>query len=182
MKKIFFFFFLFISLYAWSADPFEVYPSHWWIGMKTKQIQIMVRSKDPNLNMYVDKIVLRSSSSDLKILKIHRVENRHYLIFDALISATAKSQTFTISFGGIIPGEWQKFQFQLKERSKDNGKARVKGVTSEDFVYLLMPDRFSNGDPTNDAFDDMRDKEADRNNKYARHGGDAKGIENHLTI
>jgi hypothetical protein len=77
MKKIFFFFLFFISISAWSADPFEVYPSHWWVGMKTKQIQIVVRSTDPNLNMYVDKIVVRSSSSDLKILKIHPVENRH---------------------------------------------------------------------------------------------------------
>ena len=113
--------------------------------MKTKQIQIVVRSTDSNLNMYVDKIVVRSSSPDLKILKIHRVENRHYLIFDALLSASAKPQTVSISFGGIIAREWKEFQFQLKDRSKDNGKTRVKGVTSEDFVYLLMPDRFSNG-------------------------------------
>ncbi len=180
MKKITFFFLLFISIYAWSADPFEVYPSHWWVGMKTKQIQLIIRSTDSNLNMYVDKIVVKSSSPDLKILKIHPVENRHYLIFDALISATAKPQTVTISFGGVIAGEWQKFQFQLKERDKENGKSRIKGVTSEDFVYLLMPDRFSNGDPTNDAFNDLRDKEADRNNKYARHGGDIQGIINHF--
>lgn len=180
MKKILFFFFLFISLYAWSTDPFEVYPSHWWVGMKTKQIQVIVKSTDPNLNMYVDKIVVRSSSPDLKILKIHKVENRHYLIFDALISATAKPQTVTISVGGIIAGEWRKFQFQLKERNKEDGRSRVKGVTSEDFVYLLMPDRFSNGDASNDAFSDMRDKEADRNNKYARHGGDIKGIIKHF--
>ena len=38
----------------------------------------------------------------------------------------------------------------------------------------------ANGDPSNDAFRDLRDKEADRNNKYARHGGDWKGIENHF--
>jgi hypothetical protein len=44
------------------------------------------------------------------------------LIFDALISATAKTQTVTISFGGIIAGEWKKFQFQLKKGAKRMAK------------------------------------------------------------
>lgn len=180
MKKLILILFVAVSLNGFCNDNYDVYPTHWWVGMKTNQIQIVVRSKDPDINAYVDKIVVRSSSSDFKILKIHKVENRHYLIFDALISPRAKPQVITISFGGVIRSQWQKFLFELKLRNKENGKSRVQGVTSDDFVYLLMPDRFSNGDVSNDAFDDLRDKEANRSDKYARHGGDIKGIINHL--
>jgi glycosidase len=70
--------------------------------------------------------------------------------------------------------------YELKSRSKENGKSRVQGITSKDLVYLMMPDRFANGDPSNDAFDTYRDKTADRTNKFARHGGDLKGVEDHL--
>jgi glycosidase len=48
------------------------------------------------------------------------------------------------------------------------------------FIYLLMPDRFSNGDPSNDIVEEYRDKTSDRNNKFSRHGGDFKGIQNQL--
>ncbi len=68
----------------------------------------------------------------------------------------------------------------LKPVVQQNGKTRVQGVTAEDFIYLLMPDRFSNGDPSNDFFDDMRDPAHDRNNPFDRHGGDLQGVQNHL--
>ena len=56
----------------------------------------------------------------------------------------------------------------------------AQGVTSKDFIYLVMPDRFSNGDASNDRFMDMRDTFLDRSNPLLRHGGDIKGITNHL--
>ncbi len=49
-----------------------------------------------------------------------------------------------------------------------------------DFIYLIMPDRFSNGDPNNDHYANMRDTVVDRANPLARHGGDLQGIINHL--
>ena len=71
--------------------------------------------------------------------------------------------------------------YELRTRHKENGKTRVQGVTSKDFTYLLMPDRFANGDPSNDAVPETyKDKSADRNNKFARHGGDLKGIQDKL--
>jgi len=53
-------------------------------------------------------------------------------------------------------------------------------VTSKDFIYLIMPDRFSNGDTSNDRITGMRDQSLDRDSVYARHGGDLLGIKNHL--
>ncbi|MES2881795.1 MAG: alpha-amylase family glycosyl hydrolase, partial [Bacteroidota bacterium] len=84
------------------------------------------------------------------------------------------------SFGGIIRNEWTSFDYELKPRSTQNGKTRIKGITSEDFIYLIMPDRFSNGDATNDKVAGMRDQSLNRDTIFDRHGGDLKGIQNKL--
>ena len=60
------------------------------------------------------------------------------------------------------------------------GKTWARGINSADFIYLRMPDRFSNGDPNNDHYANMRDTVADRKNPLARHGGDLQGEINHL--
>ncbi|NOT51445.1 MAG: alpha-amylase [Chitinophagaceae bacterium] len=180
MKKKLLAFCLLVSINVFATDGINVYPANWWVGMKTNKIQLIFHSNDPNINLYVDKIVAKSSSADLRILKINQVENRRYLILDVEIGVKAKPQTVTISFGGIIASEWQKVKFELKARSNQNGKTRVLGVTAKDFIYLMMPDRFSNGDPSNDVINEYRDRVSDRKDKFSRHGGDFKGILNHL--
>ena len=159
------------------AQSLQVYPTHWWVGMKNRKLQLLIRSTE---NITSNKLSFRSSSADVKVVKIHTPENGHYLIADLEIAAAAKPQHIKFSFGGVIASDWKSFSYQLKGRNTGNGNTRVQGVTSKDFVYLLIPDRFSNGDPSNDKFDDLRDKESDRNNPFLRHGGDLQGIINHL--
>jgi glycosidase len=65
--------------------------------------------------------------------------------------------------------------FELRVRDK-----KPQTVNSKDFIYLILPDRFANGDPSNDKFEDMADKVSDRKNPFARHGGDLKGVTQHL--
>jgi len=57
---------------------------------------------------------------------------------------------------------------------------KAQGFTSEDVLYLIMPDRFANGNPSNDVVKGMREEKVDRANPSARHGGDIQGIRNHL--
>ena len=154
-----------------------VYPTHWWTGMKNSKLQLMIHS---DKNIAVDKLVFQSSSPDVKVIKVNKVENRHYLFVDLEIARNAKPQTVKFSFGGIVAGEWTHLNYELKARSNENGKTRVKGVTSADFVYLLIPDRFANGDPSNDVIASYREQANDRRNKFTRHGGDFKGITDHL--
>lgn len=181
MKKIFFFT-LFTSLvsFSYAQNNLKVYPAHWWVGMKKDKVQLMIHEEAPDVILAVDKLVVKSSSSDLKIIKVNKVENRRYLFLDVSIASNAKPQTVTISFGGIISSEWRKLSFELKPRRTGNGTAFAQGVTSSDFIYLLMPDRFSNGDPANDSFSDMRDPVSNRNSPFDRHGGDLQGVINHL--
>lgn len=177
MKRILFSFFLFTSFIAYATDGIHVYPTHWFTGMKDNKLQLIIHA---DKDIAVDKLVFRSSSTDVKVIKVNRVENRHYIIADLEIAKNAKPQKLTFSFGGIIAGEWNKVDYELKARSNSNGKTRVQGVNSADFIYLLMPDRFSNGDKTNDIVPGYRDNQCDRNDKFSRHGGDFNGIINHL--
>src|SRR5947207_5647196 len=111
MKKIFyiFIFSFLLFLLSLSKDSFsqnvQVYPSHWWVGMKWNKVQLMVHETRLDFILAVDELVVKSSSADLKIIKVNKVENRHYLFLDILISPNAKPQTVIISLGGITLNE-----------------------------------------------------------------------------
>ena len=177
MRGFLFLVFLFSIKISGAQEKIEVYPTYWWVGMKWNMVQLMVHETDPNFIINVD---VKSSSPDLKIVKVNKVENKRYLFLDVIISQTAKPQIVTISLGGIILSEWRTIRFELKPRRPGNGTAFATGIRQEDFVYLLLPDRFANGDPSNDAFPDMLDKQSDNNNPFLRHGGDIQGVINHL--
>ena len=177
-KKVFLSIFIVIVFTRLSAqNDLKVYPTHWWVGMKNTKLQLLIRSSE---NITSDKLAFQSSSAEVKVISIHKPENRHYLIVDLEIAASAKPQQVKFSFGGIVKNEWRSFTYQLKPRNPGNGTTRAQGVTSKDFVYLLLPDRFSNGDPSNDKFSNLADSTVDRNNPFLRHGGDLQGIINHL--
>ena len=177
MKRFVIIIFIFSGITLFAQNAISVYPTHWWVGMKNPKLQLLIRSME---NVTSDKLSFQSSSPDVKVIRIHKPENRHYLIVDLEIAPSAKPQQIKFSFGGIVRNDWKSFSYQLKSRSPGNGSTRTQGVTSKDFVYLLLPDRFSNGDGANDKFDDLRDKESDRNSPFLRHGGDLQGIINHL--
>lgn len=174
MKKIFFFLLIVFVNTANATDMFGVYPTHWWVGMKNPKLQIILHGE--NIKQF-SKVSI--TYPGIRIDKTTKLESNNYLIVDITITASAKPGRFKIILsGGGLPAE--DIRYELKPRSKENGKTRVKGVTSEDLIYLIMPDRFSNGDPSNDFFTDMRDAAHDRNNPFDRHGGDLRGVQNHL--
>jgi len=174
MKKILILLFICISFHAFSIDFYGVYPSHWWTGMKNSKLQLILHGENAAL---FTKVTINYSG--VKVDKITKLESKNYIIADLTISSTAKPGKFKIILsGGGLPNE--DVNYELKAKSNQNGISRVKGVTSEDLIYLIMPDRFSNDDPSNDFFEDMRDKAHDRNNPFDRHGGDLLGVQNHL--
>jgi glycosidase len=172
-------YFLFCIFHFSFSQKVEVYPSNWWAGMKWNKVQLMVHY--PNIGntkrFAVPKI-------GVKVLKINVVENKNYLFFDLLIEPTAKLGKYNFTLEWIsddeIPNPRISFDFELKPRRIGNGTSYAQGVTSKDFVYLLMPDRFSNGDPSNDKIPGMRDQSLNRDDVTARHGGDLQGVINHL--
>ncbi len=160
-----------------AAQNVNVYPMHWWTGMKWNKVQLMVHGEKiadhfPMIKMGPEGVKL---ATGVRMLKINRVENPNYIFLDMVIDASAKPGKFSFPFLKDI-----KLEYELKPRRKGNGTAFAQGVTSKDFIYLILPDRFSNGDPTNDQVPGMRDQSLNRDTVFNRHGGDLKGIQNHL--
>lgn len=154
-----------------------VYPTHWWTGMKMNKLQLIVYKKE---GLSTSKTAVVSNSKDILIKKVHKPENNHYLFIDIEIPQNAKPGVKNIRIANPALNESYTINYELKARRKGNGSTYARGVTSADFVYLLMPDRFANGEPANDSFKDMRDAASDRSNPFDRHGGDLQGVINHL--
>ncbi len=174
MKKLLIAFLLFAGIAVKASDSLNVYPTNWWAGMKHNKVQLLIYSTGDGLS---NKQV-RISYPGITINNIHKFKNGKYLAVDLTITSSAKPGTVNIQF--LEDGRNSTVKWPLKARRKGNGTSYAQGVTSADFIYLLMPDRFSNGDTTNDRFTDMRDTAHDRNNPFLRHGGDLEGIISHL--
>lgn len=157
-----------------TAQDIQVYPSNWFTGMQWNKVQLIVKSRHEGFNKEKPGI----QYPGVQLLKVHQLENSKYQVLDLAISPAAKPGTITISFGD--GSHKQTVQWPLKARREGRSKTFAQGVTSKDFVYLLMPDRFSNGDPKNDRFADMRDTSCDRSQLLMRHGGDMQGVTKHL--
>jgi glycosidase len=149
----------------------RVEPMNWWVGMKNPKLQLIVHG-----NKIAERNV-KLSYPGVKLIKVNKVENPNYLFLDLEISPSAKPGVFNILFAKAGTGNLQ-YRYELKQR--DHSPNRAQGVTSKDLIYLLMPDRFSNGDPKNDSIVGMREQGINRNNTVRRHGGDIQGIINHL--
>ena len=120
--------------------------------MKWNKVQLLIRGKDDGFNN--EKV--RINYSGISVTNIHHFENGKYLAVDITIAPSAKPGTVNIEFSNN--GKTNTVTWELKPRRKGNGTLYAQGVTSSDFIYLLMPDRFSNGDSSNDRIAGMRDQ------------------------
>lgn len=152
---------------AWSQIKVE--PANWWVGMKSPEVQIMLHDKDiANLTPTVD-------TKGVSIKDITRTDNPNYLFVTLSIGSRAKAGNVTITLSG--DGKETTIEYPLLTR-RDGSSLRT-GFSSDDAIYLVMPDRFANANPTNDTVEGMKEK-CDRNEPYGRHGGDIEGVINHL--
>jgi neopullulanase len=169
------------SLRAQSPGITRVEPTHWWTGMKEPRLQVLLYGKD----LAGSNVVI--TQPGVRLEKVHTVENPNYLFVDLTIGPDARPGTFPIVLTKEVPvrrGRQSSLRkvstsltYELKARTSD---PKAQGVDQSDLIYLVLPDRFANGDPTNDRFADMADPKADRANPFLRHGGDLQGIINHM--
>jgi glycosidase len=162
---VFVFFAFAKALTAQTIERME--PPYWWVGMEHSQVEVMLYGKNIADKGRVD--------SNLEIIKIRKAENPNYL-FVTLETSGREAGLYTIIVNDGSPEGIYK-DFELKTRL-DNSKLR-KGFDSSDAIYLIMPDRFANGDSSNDNVDGMPDK-VNRANAGGRHGGDIQGVIDHL--
>lgn len=167
---------LIVFLFSWGGgqnaramEIKKVAPSFWWAGMKNPELQILLYGEDLALSD------VSVSGEGIYLKEAVRQDNPNYLLLYLDLSE-AKAQTFQI----LLKNGKKKLQVPYELKSRMQRGEDVKGFTSEDVLYLIMPDRFANGNPENDVVDEMREKKVDRTDSFARHGGDIQGISNHL--
>lgn len=148
----------------------RVEPSNWWVGMERSEIQVLLYGEA------LGHLEARVASEGVRVLRTVRVENDAYLFVYLGIDEAAASGPVEIS---LWEGERQvvSVPFRLEERAE--GSAEREGFDASDVIYLIMPDRFANGDSGNDEVSGMGDA-PDRSDPYGRHGGDLAGLTAHL--
>lgn len=169
MKKYILIFRLLVWVSVSNAQPATIYPTHWWTNMKWNNVQLLLRGNNLGLTK---KITV--TYPGVKLNRVHRFSNNSYLALDLSIAPTAKAGTLKI----LLDGKTE--SWPIYARRNGNGTTYANGATSEDLMYLIMPDRFSNGDTHNDRIAGMKDQTLRRDTVFNRHGGDLKGVQNHL--
>lgn len=148
----------------------RIEPPEWWIGFQDPQVQLLIYAKDAGKTQFI------SDYPGLEVVKQEKAESPNYLFVTVKIDPAAKpgKMNFLLKEGkkkvAVLP-------FELHEKNREAG--RNARYNASDIIYLLMPDRFSNGEPGNDSIPGMLEK-CDRSNPDGRHGGDLQGIMNHL--
>ncbi len=166
MKKLILLFLITISVSV-SAQIDKVEPPFWYENMTNNQVQVMFYGKNIAQNTV-------TVSNGVVITQIQKTENPNYVFVTIdLKNVSAQDLIFTFKNGKKSFNH----SYAIKKR-KENSRYR-KSFDASDMMYLIMPDRFANGNEKNDSDSNLQEK-ANRNNPGGRHGGDIQGIINNL--
>ena len=147
----------------------RVEPLSWWTGMKMP-LQLLVQGEGiSEYNVTIE------GGKGVSVEKINKADSPNYLFVDVKVASNAQPGTYYIVFSK----DGQSFKYPYEIAARREGSAERTSFTTADMIYLIMPDRFANGDPSNDSVDGMPDKVA-RDLPFGRHGGDIQGIIDHL--
>ncbi len=189
MKNVFYllcYFLISTSLIAQSSTIQQVCPPHWWAGMKNENLQLLVYGEN------IGKSEVKTDYEGIQV-STQTVENPNYLFLDLVIGQTTNPGKIPFQFDG--PNGKFTYEYELKERKpkwrktsslstpfkKINERQKLqRTINPSDFIYLIMPDRFSNGNEVNDKVEGMNEQSLNRKEMYDRHGGDLRGIINNL--
>ena len=170
MKSRILLFAIFFGLVLSSQSQVRVEPPSWWTGMKCQQLQLMVHAE----NISETKVVFNYPGVSLESVVLP--ESPNYMFINLKLAKETQPGHFAIEFkkGKKVVAT---YNYILNQR--ENDPALFQGFDNSDVIYLLMPDRFANSDPSNDDVDGMLEK-SNRAEPLGRHGGDIKGITDHL--
>ncbi len=143
-------------------------PPNWWVGLPDSRLQLLIHDQG------IAHSRVKISDPRIKLLQIDSLPHPDYLSIWLDLKNIKSPGLFKIQL--LKNKRIRSYDYQLLART---GKPR-QGLQGSDLVYLIMPDRFSNGDPSNDRVEGMQQTKVQRNEMYERHGGDLEGIIRHL--
>jgi len=178
MRKIALFLFSLLAVVTMTAakstkpQVTTVDPPYWWTGMANDTLQIMVAGPD------IRDAELKIDYPGVELLDVARLDGPNYQFIYLLIGKDTKPGTMELTF--TSGKKSLKVPYQLKERDRTG---EIRPFDASDVLYLIMPDRFSDGNPANNSDRQpglTQNATVDRNDPNARHGGDIHGMRNHL--
>lgn len=153
------------NLQAMTGDIERIDPPFWFSGMKNEQLDLL---------LYGEQLSTKQSSIHVEgcaqLLRIIACENENYLILQLNVGACTSGFSIGMGKGEMIT-------YEMRPKPLANA---MKYVDSADVMYLLMPDRFANGNIENDEINSMHQPGIDRSEPLERHGGDLSGVTQHL--
>lgn len=147
----------------------RINPPNWWIGMEDPVVELLIYDRDiANYRAHID-------YPGLTLLESIKMESPNYQALRIRIDEDAKPGKVEIQFTKPDAEQYSRtMDWGLMNRTGHHKD--IQGLHPGDVIYLIMPDRFANGDYSNDSFDDMNQQGIDRRRIYSRHGGDIQGI------
>ena len=146
----------------------RIEPPNWWIGMKNHSLEIMVHGK----NIGETQVVMQPYAG-VRLLETVHPQNKNYVFLQLDIQPDTQPGSLNFTFIGSNKKIIATVSYPLK--AKQQTTHRIQGFGPQDLIYLIMPDRFANGNPALDNVAGMREK-VDRAAPFGRHGGDIDGI------
>jgi glycosidase len=162
---------LLMSMNMVHAQIERIDPPNWWTGFRETSLQLMV--KGTGIVHYTPAV----EGGGVKLKSFHKADSPNYLFLDLEIPIGTPSGQVLLTFRKEGKPEIS-FSYSLLKRERD--PLDYAGFSSKDVIYLITPDRFANGDPSNDIIPGLKEKKIDRKDDYARHGGDIRGMIDHL--
>ncbi|GAB5556243.1 MAG: glycoside hydrolase family 13 protein [Schleiferiaceae bacterium] len=151
-----------------QAQIQRVDPPNWFSGYTTGEVTLLVFSDQPVSNV-------TSMEPMVEVVDVRSAENYLYTFVTLTIDSTFSGKA-TLDFLWDDDSH-QSFPYPIRPVIK---REPVPSLSQKDLMYLITPDRFANGDPGNDSIAGMLEKSPNRADDYGRHGGDIKGIIDHL--
>ena len=153
-----------------AYDLRHVEPAFWWVGMKNPSLQVMVHGER------IAELQPELSHPGVRLARSVRTDNPNYLFLELEIAADTRPGELELRF---LRGTEVVLRSPYRLLARQPGSAERRGFNRQDSIYLIVPDRFANGNPANDAVAEMEEK-PNRANPGGRHGGDLAGIARHL--
>ncbi len=168
MSSIFFAFSLSAQAKDYAIKHLE--PASWWVGMQDKNLQLLVHGED------ISELTASITYPGVTLKDIVKVSNKNYLFINLSIAPETIAGNLNIRFS---QGDKTVLSVAYPLQARSANSAQRRGFSPADVIYLIVPDRFANGDTKNDSIDSLKDK-AKRTNPSGRHGGDISGMSEHL--
>jgi glycosidase len=157
---------------AQAPQVSKVEPPSWWAGHTVNPVRLLIRGT----NLRGARVTTEPRAPlQLSAEKVNDAGT--YIFVDLNVSPTAQPGDYKLIFTSGAGSS--SFPFRINP-PLDPDK-NFQGITTDDVIYLIMPDRFSDGDPSNDAPAGSPPEANDRRNPRAWHGGDLRGVVNHLS-